>query len=62
MGLKVPQDAVVREGGQTGVYVYDGAGGTFIPVTVTGTTEDGMALISTDYESALYAGCYVMVR
>ena len=62
VGLKVPQDAVVREGGQTGVYVYDGAGGTFIPVTVTGTTEDGMALISTDYESALYAGCYVMVR
>ena len=61
-GLKVPQAAVVRENGQTGVYVYDGAFGTFIPVTVTGTTADGDALISTDYDQALYAGSYVLIK
>ncbi|MBQ8954926.1 MAG: hypothetical protein IJ048_12515 [Clostridia bacterium] len=60
-GLKVPRGAIYRENGQTGVYVYDGAGGTFIPVIVLSSDADGV-LISTEYESALYVGCNVKVR
>ena len=60
-GLKVPQGAIYRENGQTGVYVYDGAGGTFIPVIVLSMDPDG-ALIRTEYESALYVGSYVRVK
>ena len=60
-GLKVPAGAIYTENGQTGVYVYDGAGGTFIPVIVLSTTSDGV-LISTEYTSALYVGCYVKVK
>jgi len=60
-GLKVPGGAIYRENGQTGVYVYDGASGTFIPVIVLSYDEDGV-LISTEYESALYVGSYVRVR
>lgn len=60
-GMKVPRSAIFTENGQTGVYVYDGAGGTFIPVIVLSSTGDGV-LISTEYESALYVGSYVKVR
>lgn len=60
-GLKVPRNAICRENGQTGVYVYDGAGGTFIPVIVLSSDSDGV-LISTEYESALYVGSYVMLK
>lgn len=60
-GLKVPSGAIFRENGQTGVYVYNGAGDTFIPVIVLSTDSDGV-LISTEYESALYVGSYVRIR
>ena len=60
-GLRVPRGAIYRENGQTGVYVYDGAGGTFIPVIVLSEDQDGV-LISTEYETALYVGSYVRVR
>lgn len=60
-GLRVPAGAIYTENGQTGVYVYDGAGGTFIPVIVLSNTSDGV-LISTEYTSALYVGCYVKVK
>ena len=60
-GLKVPSGAIYRENGQTGVYVYDGAGDTFIPVIPLSSDADGV-LISTEYQSVLYAGCYVRVR
>ena len=60
-GLKVPGGAIFRDNGQTGVYVYNGAGDTFIPVIVLSTDSDGV-LISTEYESALYVGSYVRVR
>lgn len=60
-GLRVPRGAVFTENGQTGVYVYDGVGGTFIPVIVLSSDSDGV-LISTEYESALYVGSYVRVK
>lgn len=60
-GLKVPRNAIYRDNGQTGVYVYDGAGGTFIPVIVLSSDSEGV-LISTEYESALYVGSYVRLR
>lgn len=60
-GLRVPSNAIFTENGQTGVYVYDGAGGTFIPVIVLSNTPDG-ALISTEYTQVLYTGCYVKVK
>ena len=60
-GLRVPRGAIYRENGQTGVYVYDGAGGTFIPVIVLSTDDEGV-LISTEYDTALYVGSYVRVK
>ncbi len=60
-GLRVPAGAIYTENGQTGVYIYDGAGGLFRPVIVI-TKDADYALISTEYTDELYAGCYVRVK
>lgn len=60
-GLYVPTRAICTENNLTGVYIYDGAGGSFVPVEVI-TRENGRALVVPTVEGTLVEGHYVQLR
>lgn len=60
-GLSISADAIANQNGQSGVWLYDVPGGTFVPVTVlssNGTT----ALIEPQVEGALSVGQRVLIK
>lgn len=60
-GLYVPIGAIMTENNLTGVYVYDGAGGSFVPVQVV-STDGNTALVKPTVDGTLAHGNYVLVR
>ncbi|MDO4548853.1 MAG: HlyD family efflux transporter periplasmic adaptor subunit [Clostridia bacterium] len=60
-GLSVPRRAVATQGNQTGVWLTDDAGGTFIPVEVL-STDDYNALVEPITQGTLYVGQRVKVQ
>ena len=60
-GLSVPVKAVSSEGGQTGVWLADAAGSTFIPVNVL-SQDSSYALIQPITEGTLSVGQQVLIR
>ncbi len=60
-GLSVSTKAIKEQNGQTGVWLYDVPGGTFVPVTVL--SSDGTnALIESQVEGALAVGQRVLIK
>ena len=60
-GLYVPASAVRIENNHTGVYIYDGADGSFIPVQVISRDGDHV-LVTPTQEGTLVPGHYVRVN
>ncbi len=60
-GLYVPAGAIMTENNLTGVTVYDGAAGSFVPVQVV-SREGGSVLVSPVVEGTLVPGNYVLVK
>ncbi len=60
-GLYVPSRAIVSENNLTGVYIYDGADGSFVPVEVL-STKNGMSLVAPTVDGMLVEGHYVLVK
>lgn len=60
-GLSVPVKAISTEGGQSGVWLADAAGSTFIPVNVL-SQDSSYALIQPITEGTLYVGQQVLIR
>jgi len=60
-GLYVPAGAIMTENNLTGVTVYDGAAGSFVPVQVV-SSEGGSVLVSPVVEGTLVPGNYVLVK
>lgn len=60
-GLYVPAGAIMTENNLTGVTVYDGAAGSFVPVQVI-SKEGNSVLVSPAVEGTLVPGNYVLVR
>lgn len=60
-GLYVPAGAIMTENNLTGVTVYDGAAGSFVPVQVV-SREGGSFLVSPVVEGTLVPGNYVLVK
>lgn len=60
-GLYVPVGAIMHENNLTGVTVYDGAAGSFVPVQVI-SQEGGSVLVSPVVEGTLVPGNYVLVK
>lgn len=60
-GLYVPEGAIMTENGLTGVTVYDGADGAFVPVQII-SREKGSVLVKPTSEGMLVPGNYVLVR
>ena len=60
-GLYVPVDAIMTENNLTGVTVYDGANGSFVPVQVI-RREGGSVLVAPVAEGTLVHGNYVLVK
>lgn len=60
-GLYVPTGAIMTENNLTGVYVYDGADGVFVPVQVI-SRSGGKALVSPTVDGTLVPGNYVLVK
>ncbi len=60
VGLYVPEGAIITENNLTGVNVYDGAEGVFVPVQVI-SQENGSVLITPVMEGTLVPGNYVRV-
>ncbi len=61
-GLYVPAGAIMTENNLTGVYVYDGAAGSFVPVQVVSPGKDGSVLVSPVVDGTLVPGNYVLVK
>jgi putative membrane fusion protein len=60
-GLAVKSEAIYSQNGQTGVWLYDVPGGTFVPVEVL--SDDGSsALIQPVSENALQSGQAVLIK
>ncbi len=60
-GLYVPTRAIRSENNLTGVYIYDGADGAFVPVQVISYDGD-RALVTPTVEGTLVEGHYVQVK
>jgi putative membrane fusion protein len=60
-GMSVSTGAIYQENGQTGVWLYDVPGGTFVPVTVLSTSGD-MAIIEPVVEGAIQTGNRVLIK
>jgi len=60
-GLYVPAGAIMTENNLTGVYVYDGADGVFVPVQVI-SKEGSNVLVSPTVDGTLVPGNYVLVK
>ncbi len=60
-GLYVPANAIMTENSLTGVYVYDGADGSFVPVQVI-SRNGSSVLVSPAVEGTLVEGNYVLVK
>ncbi len=60
-GLYVPASAVRIENNHTGVYIYDGADGSFVPVQVISREGDNV-LVTPTQEGTLVPGHYVRVN
>lgn len=60
-GLYVPAGAIMEENNLTGVMVYDGAAGSFVPVQVV-KKEGGSVLVSPVVDGTLVPGNYVLVK
>ena len=60
-GISVSTEALYKENGQNGVWLYDVPGGTFVPVTVL-SSDGKMALIQPVAEGALYTGQQVLIK
>ena len=60
-GLSVSTDAIYDQNGQTGVWLKDVPGGTFVPVTVLFTDGD-KAMIQPVVEGALSLGQQVLIK
>lgn len=61
-GLSVSKKALSNQNGQTGVWLYDVPGGTFIPVEVLTTKKDGTVLFIPLVDGVLKAGAQVLVK
>ena len=60
-GLSVRVEALYKENGQMGVWVYDVPGGTFVPVDVL-STDGNIAMIQPMVEGALQLGQTVLIK
>ena len=60
-GLSVSTDAIYDQNGQTGVWLKDVPGGTFVPVTVL-FTDGNKAMIQPVVEGALSLGQQVLIK
>jgi putative membrane fusion protein len=60
-GLSVSTNAIKEQNGQTGVWLYDVPGGTFVPVTVL-SSDGSTALIESQVEDALAVGQRVLIK
>lgn len=60
-GLSVPAKAIHEQNGQSGVWLYDVPGGTFVPVTVL-SSDGKAALIEPQVENALSIGQRVLIK
>lgn len=60
-GLSVPAKAIYEQNGQTGVWLYDVPGGTFVPVTVL-SSDGEAALIEPQVDDALSIGQRVLIK
>lgn len=60
-GLSVPAKAIYEQNGQTGVWLYDVPGGTFVPVTVL-SSDGSAALIEPQVDGALSIGQRVLIK
>ena len=60
-GLYVPYGAIMTENNLTGVYVYDGADGSFVPVQVV-QMEGNTVLVKPTVDGTLVPGNYVLVK
>ena len=60
-GLYVPAGAITTNNNLTGVIVYDGADGVFVPVEVI-SPEGGSVLVTPTVDGMLVPGNYVLVR
>lgn len=60
-GLSVSAKAIYQQNGQTGVWLYDVPGGTFVPVTVL-SSDGSAALIVPQTDGALSIGQRVLIK
>jgi putative membrane fusion protein len=60
-GLSVPAKAIYEQNGQTGVWLYDVPGGTFVPVTVL-SSDGSAALIEPQVDGAISIGQRVLIK
>lgn len=60
-GMSVSTDAIYEENGQSGVWLYDVPGGTFVPVTVL-STDGKMALIEPVVKDSIQMGNRVLIK
>ena len=61
-GLLVSKKAIDTVSGQTGVWVYDVPGGTFVPVEVLTYRDDGTALFTPLVDGVISAGSQVLIK
>ena len=61
-GLAVSKKAISNQSGQTGVWLYDVPGGTFIPIEVLTTKKDGTVLFVPLVDGVLNAGAQVLIK
>lgn len=61
-GLKVSRKALATVSGQTGVWLYDVPGGTFVPVEVLTYQSDGSVLFTPLVDGVLTEGTQVLIK